>query len=29
VPQSIEVDAASLGDLLRTHGEIAEKNDGR
>ena len=24
VPQSIEVDAASLGDLLRTHGEIAE-----
>jgi len=29
VPQSIEVDAASLTDLLRAHGEIAEKADGR
>jgi two-component system, chemotaxis family, protein-glutamate methylesterase/glutaminase len=28
-PQSIEVDAASLSDLLRTHGESAEKEDGR
>jgi two-component system chemotaxis response regulator CheB len=27
-PQSIEVDAASLAELLRTHGDIAEKNDG-
>jgi two-component system, chemotaxis family, protein-glutamate methylesterase/glutaminase len=29
VPQSIEVDAASLVELLRAHGEIAEKADGR
>jgi two-component system chemotaxis response regulator CheB len=29
VPQSIEVDAATLTDLLRAHGEIAEKNDDR
>jgi two-component system, chemotaxis family, protein-glutamate methylesterase/glutaminase len=29
VPQSIEVDAASLIELLRSHGEIAEKADGR
>jgi two-component system chemotaxis response regulator CheB len=29
VPQSIEVDAESLTNLLRAHGEIAEKADGR
>jgi two-component system chemotaxis response regulator CheB len=29
VPQSIEVDAASLTELLRSHGNIAENNDGR
>jgi two-component system chemotaxis response regulator CheB len=29
VPQSIEVDAASLTELLRSHGDIAENNDGR
>jgi len=33
VPQSIEVDAASLGNLLRAHGGVAEKKmdheDGR
>jgi two-component system, chemotaxis family, protein-glutamate methylesterase/glutaminase len=28
-PQSIEVDADSLTDLLRTHGELPEKADGR
>jgi two-component system chemotaxis response regulator CheB len=29
VPQSIEVDAASLTELLRSHGNIAENNEGR
>lgn len=28
-PMSIEVDAARLADLLRTHGQAAEKEDGR
>ena len=29
VPQSVEVDAASLADLLRTHGEVREDEDDR